>query len=152
MRTTRTLTKTCRCCGDPFQTRSGRARYCTGCHPLVSSALAVLQKQGVPGGQERIDRAVEIARRRVEDARAPRVERVCVTCGAKFIGKAIDEFCAECRAEGLDFLHAYSGWTNGWDRTKVEHVEAEDGWRGRPVAGGAHGRRSLFGSGMRADD
>lgn len=126
----------CACCGDEFETRSGRALYCRKCAPLVSCALATLSHKGVAAGPERVACAVESARERLARSREKNEPRVCATCGKEFVGRPRDVCCHDCCEEGLDLLHEYSGWTNGWDRAKSERVELVDGWRGRPVMGG----------------
>lgn len=135
--------KVCCVCGAEFETRSGRALYCPRCKQYVASALSGLQKAGAECGGDRIAQAVELAKRRVqvEADWAHPVEHVCPTCGRTFMGATVQEYCAECVEEGLDQLHLYNGWTNGWDKKTAEHVELVDGWRGRPVAGGAHKAR-----------
>ena len=69
----------------------------------------------------------------------------CLFCG-RAIGPNF-RYCAQCRNDGLDAVHAVTCRTNGWDR-KPPNGGAVGGWRGqRCMGGGAAGRDQVKGFG-----
>ena len=138
----------CDICGRVLERWNGRGakrKRCPACAKVLNGMVSRIASReryhGIPNTSERkaarFEEAKALARAKVAEAQKERGGR-CLYCGR--FTKA--EYCGECVRNGYDQLHQFTGRSNGWDRpSKSGDVSAEDGWRGRPVAGG--GRRDV---------
>lgn len=133
--------KMCDVCGREFEQRTNAQRHCHECAAKIILVRARLRGRGNRLKGESLFRAIvdEIRSGSVSDACAKR----CKFCGSSNDVRS-NGFCRTCMSAGLNNVYEITGKSNGWDVRGADAVPVQDGWRGRPVAGGGSLALSKF--------